>query len=173
MLTRHCTALFLVCFCVAAVSLSSATSKCAPPAPRAIGVFGAMDKPPEPVQIAAFVRSQLPANAVVRDVFQTSLTPEGEQVILYDATPGAEVPNPKVSVIRDGTVKATFDIGSFVKYGADGVYMSGCEFDLTPTQKALAAAVGADRARHGRDGRHVFHPCSRGRHHIQSTLAHG
>lgn|GEM_PF-1556977 len=140
LMRRLWTALFLVCFSVLAICLASATGRCTPPVPRTIGPFGAMDTPPEPVGVTDAIRKQLPGSTVVREVIQTHLAPSGEQVILFDSGDGGDESNPRVSVLSNNAVKATFEIGSLVEYGKYGVYITACEFDLSPTQKALAAA---------------------------------
>jgi hypothetical protein len=107
--------------------------------PRFVGAFGAMDKPKPPVAIAIDIRSQLPEVGAVRRVHETKLSPSGEAIIMYDTKADAE-PNPKVAVVVQGKVAKVFDLASLVEYGEGGVYASSCEFELAPSQKALAIA---------------------------------
>lgn len=141
MKTSWAAAVIVACLYGTAPSVATA-SECEPTATRIIGPFGAIDQPGPPLEVPATIRPQLPTTAIVRDVLKTRLSPMGEQVIAYDASAGEMDPNPRVSVVVHDAVTKTFDIAK--ELGRDARYMASCEFDLTPTQRALAIAYIVD-----------------------------
>jgi hypothetical protein len=109
--------------------------------PRVIGAFGAEDHAVPPVSLAADIRSQLPELHNVRRVFDTHLSPTGEQVVISDNRADDSDPNPNVAIVVHGRVVKLFE-GRELDPQAGGFerYLSSCEVDLTRTQKALAVA---------------------------------
>ncbi len=105
--------------------------------PRLVGPFGAMDKPRNPIPLAGDIRSQLSQVEAIRALKQTRLDPLGEQVIMYDTKEGL-APEPRVAVVVSGSLKEAFDVAKLDEYGDGAVYATSCEFDLSPTRRALA-----------------------------------
>jgi hypothetical protein len=56
-------------------------------------------------------------------------------------TPEAEVgANPMLAIATGKSIVQTFDVSQIVEDGQQALYSSHCEFDMAPTQKALAIA---------------------------------
>ncbi len=110
-------------------------------APRIIGAFGAENNPAAPVSLAASIRSQLPDIVAVRQVLAARLSPSGEQVVVYDAASDESEPHPKVAFVAEGKVVTVLDEAQLAtERGGFVRYLSGCQFDATAHQKALALA---------------------------------
>jgi hypothetical protein len=110
--------------------------------PRIISAFGAENNAGPAVSLASDIRSQLPELHETRRILNTNLVPSGEQVVIYDSSADDSDPHPKVAVVAGGRVARLFDGGDFNPHsGGFERYLSSCEFDLAPSEKALAVAV--------------------------------
>jgi hypothetical protein len=127
-----------IAFLVPIAKCRAATGVCED-SPRTVGLFGAMDRPKAPVPISAEISSKLPEVRSIRGVEQTRLGPSGEQIIMYDTNEDLE-PDPRVAVVVSGILTEVYEVSKFVEYGKGALYATSCEFNLTPTQRALAIA---------------------------------
>jgi hypothetical protein len=103
--------------------------------PRNVGLFGAMDRQKESIEISRELQAQLPKARAIREAKQTDLTAMGEQVIMYDTDE-----SPHIAIVVQGVLSQTYDLSKIVEKGLGGIYATSCEFQLSPTQKALAIA---------------------------------
>lgn len=108
--------------------------------PRVVGAFGAMDKPVAPVSVPAAIRNQISDVKIVRDLRHTTLAASGEQVVMYDSTIDEIAPNPKIAVVADGAVVATFDVAKLVPHAEQAVYRTSCEIQLDADQSGFVIA---------------------------------
>jgi hypothetical protein len=109
--------------------------------PRIVGAFGAENTPRAPLELSADVRSQLPGVKWVDELLSTTLAPSGEQVIIYSSDDDESDPHPKVAFIIGGKLGKVLDASEIVpKAGGFWRYLSGCQFEATRHQKALALA---------------------------------
>ena len=110
--------------------------------PRIISPFGAENNAAPSIPLASEIRSQLPKFYEARRVLNTSLAPSGEQVVIYDSSADGSDPHPRVAVMVGGRIAKLFDVGDFDPHsGGFERYLSSCEFDLAPNERALAVAV--------------------------------
>jgi hypothetical protein len=107
-----------------------------------IGAFGAEDRAGSSAPLAANIRAKLPGVQVIRRVLDTNLAPSGEQTIIYDSDADDSDPHPKVAFLVGGHVVKLFDEFALVPHGGGFErYLSGCEFNLTKNQRAIAIAL--------------------------------
>jgi hypothetical protein len=112
--------------------------------PRIVSAFGAENNPGAQVSLATGIRSQLPGLYEVRRILDTKLAPSGEQIVIYDSSTDDSDPLPKVAFVVGGHTVKVFDGEALnPKGGGFERYLSSCEFDLTPKQRALAIVVSA------------------------------
>ncbi len=121
---------------------SKASESSCDESPRIISPFGAENNARPSVPLAPDIRQQLPELYEARRVLNTNLAPSGEQVVIYDSSAEDSDPHPKVAVVVRGRVANLFDGGDFNRHsGGFERYLSSCEFDLAPNERALAVAL--------------------------------
>jgi len=108
--------------------------------PRVVGLFGAMDEPVPAVPASDTFRTLFPDVKDVRAVQQTSLAVSGEQMAMYDTSADAIAPEPRIAVIANNAVVATFDVSKLVPHGVQAIYRSSCQFQLHAGQRGFVIA---------------------------------
>jgi hypothetical protein len=139
MKSRYIAAIILALFFLPAVHAFDSTCEARS---RDIGPFGAMDRQSESAVLSKDVARLLPQLHAVRQVFNTNLSPSGEDVIVYDSSAEDFDPKPRVAILVNGRIAKLFDTEELDPSGAGfEKYLGGCLFALTRNQKALAIAV--------------------------------
>jgi len=108
--------------------------------PRVVGAFGAMDKPVAPVSIPDAFRNQIPDVKTIRDILHTTLAASGEQVVMYDSTTDELAPDPKIAIVSNGAVVATFDVAKLVPHAEQAIYQTSCQIQLHADQSGFVVA---------------------------------
>jgi hypothetical protein len=112
--------------------------------PRVINPFGAENSAGPSVSLAPDIRLKLPEFHEARRLLNTNLAPSGEQVVIYDSSADESDPQPKVAILVGGRIAKLFDGGEINSHGGGFErYLSSCEFDIAPNERALAVAISA------------------------------
>jgi hypothetical protein len=119
---------------------SASTRTCAP-SPRLVSPFGALGTPAPRISLSANIRSQLPNFVAVRQVLHTHLSPQGEEVIIYDTSSDDDDPHPKLAFVTRERVTTILDADEASRApGGFTRFQSACEFEAGPHQHAVAFA---------------------------------
>jgi hypothetical protein len=103
--------------------------------------FGSFGTPAPRISIPANIRSQLPHFVAARQVLHSHLSPQGEQVIIYDSEKDDDAPLPQLAFVVRGKVATAFDAAEEgTDRGGFERFQSACEFNAAPNVRAIAFA---------------------------------
>ena len=104
--------------------------------------LGVLIAPSRTVSVSKELRAALPKNVAIRLVRKTMLSPNGEQVIIYEA--GDEyIPHSHVAILKDGKRVADLNLKQIFKHGALGemyTLFQAAEFHRGDERRAFVAA---------------------------------
>jgi hypothetical protein len=110
-------------------------------AKAAVGPIGKVVEPVPAIQISSSLRTLLPPEAAVIRIDTSSLSPAGEQIVLYNSSRDVN-PLPVLAIVQSGKIVKSYVLRDTVKdAGAYALLLAYCRMSDAKSRNVIAVAV--------------------------------